>query len=209
MFDFHRTFTPSRLAVPLVALAVYAVQAGDVTVSISTPTQLDFYLSSVPVNGTQPPFVFLSNTASFFMQLSYSAGAVLRAVTKASVTIGNATSVAMLGPAYIDDTAEMAIIRAPVPGFRNELVFTTLDTQPNADFVTVYDGVSGNLTSLLRVSGSPSALPNVTSTSDGSESNAQGYQGFAADVTFVQRVNRAGTINCTGACYAANTEWKW
>jgi hypothetical protein len=82
----------------------------------------------------------------------------------------------------------------------------------------VYDGGSGSLPSVLRVAGSPSLLPTITTTSttmavlftsDDSVSNAQGLQGFAADFSFVTTVTSVGSISCTGACYAANVRYKW
>jgi hypothetical protein len=192
---------------------VYRVHGG----SVSAPT---FSSSSLVVNSaTQVPFVFLGTSSQqFSMQFSYSAGAVLRAVTEARVVTGVATSIGVTGPAYTDDMGQLWIVRAPVPGFQVELVFTALSTEPDFDFVTVYNGVSGNLSSVLRVSGAPSTLPNITSTSEGMAvmfasddllSNAQGYLGFAADFSFVRRVNQAGSISCTGACYAGNVQYKW
>jgi hypothetical protein len=152
------------------------------------------------------------------MNFVYSFMATLRAVTETRVVTGVATSISVTGSDYTDDTAKLWIIRAPVPGFQVELVFTTMDTQPGGDFVTVYDGESGSLPSVLRVAGAPSPLPIATTTStsmavlftsDGLVPNAQGLQGFAADFSFVTRVTSAGSISCTGACYAANVRYKW
>jgi hypothetical protein len=152
------------------------------------------------------------------MQFDYSSSARLRVVTETTVVTGTATNISLVGAAYTVDTAKLWIIRAPVSGFQVELVFTTMNTQPGGDFVTVYDGESGSLSSVLRVAGSPSPLPITTTasttmavlfTSDDSVSNTQGLQGFAADFSFVTRANRTGNISCTGACYAANVRYKW
>jgi hypothetical protein len=207
----RRAFSPDQLTVPLIALAVYAVQEG--TVHAMFPM-----LSSLAINGTQSPPVFLSTAQYFTMSFNYQTAARLRAVTQTAVVTG-ATSINFTGAAYTDDTAKLWILRAPVPGFQVELVFTTMDTQPGGDFVTVYNGDSGSLlSSVLRVAGSPTPLPTATTTnttmvvlfaSDGAVSNAQGLQGFAADFSFVTRVNQMGNISCTGACYAANIRYKW
>jgi hypothetical protein len=192
-----------------VALAVYAVQGGSVTGAVTS--------SSLAISGTQSPLVFLGTT-EFTMQFTYSAAARLRAVTETTVVTGVATSISLTGQAYTDDTSKLWIIRTPLSGFQVELAFTAMDTQPNGDFVTVYDGVSGSLSSVLRVEGAPSPLPSITTTStsmvvlftsDDSVSNAQGLQGFAADFSFVTSVTTAGSISCTGACYAANVRYKW
>jgi hypothetical protein len=161
--------------------------------------------------------VFLGTTA-FSMTFSYAAGAVLRAVTETRVITGVARSIILTGAVYTDDMARLWIIQIPLSGFQVELVFTTLDTQPGGDFVTVYTGAAGNLSAIMRVAGSPIALPNTTTvservtvlfTSDGSVSNAHGLQGFAADFSFVTRVNQTGNISCTGPCYLANVQYKW
>jgi hypothetical protein len=204
-----RTFAP----VTILAFALYVVQGG--TATVTAPAS--FTSSFLAANATQAPFAFLS-TSSFAMQFSYAAAAVLRAVTQTQLATGSATSISLLGSEYTNDIARLWIIQAPVPGFLIELFFTTISTQPNADFVTVYNGMSGTLAPLLRVAGSPSLLPNLTSTSeritmlftsDGSVSHAQGLQGFAADFHFIRRVNQTGNIGCTGACYAANVQYKW
>jgi hypothetical protein len=207
----RRTFSPSRLPVPLVALAVYVVQGGTVSGAVTS--------SSLAISGTQPPLVFLgTSTSAFTMQFTYSAAARLRAIAETAVVTGLATSISLTGSDFTDDTAKLWIIQAPVSGFQVELVFTTMNTQPGGDFVTVYDGTSGSLSSLLRVAGSPSPLPNTTTTSssmavlftsDDSVSSAQGQQGFAADFSFVTRITSTGSISCTGACYAANVRYKW
>jgi hypothetical protein len=197
----------------LIALALYAVQGGTADVPAA------FSSSSLAINNSsQPPFVFLGTTTSFFLHFTYSTAARLRAVTETTVVTGMLTSISLTGAAYNDDMAKLWIIRAPVSGLQVELVFTTMDTQASGDFVTVYDGVSGRLSSVLRVAGSPIILPNTTTTStsmtvlftsDFSVSNAQGLQGFAADFSFVTRVNETGNISCIGACYAANVRYKW
>jgi hypothetical protein len=198
---------------------VYAVQGGNITVfNSSNAAQPVFSSSSVLINAAQSaPFVFLGTTTQLFsMQFTYSATAVLRAVTETRVVTGIATSISLLGTAYINDMAKLWILRSPVPGFQVELVFTVLSIQPNADFLTVYDGVHGSLSSLARW---PLMPANITSgsecmtvlfTSDSSVSGGDGVlQGFAADFSFVRRVRQAGNISCTGACYAANVRFKW
>jgi hypothetical protein len=215
-----RAFSPGRLAVPLVALAVYTVQRGDAAVFNSTTAasqQQAFITSSLATNiAAQTPLVFLGTTTqTFSMQFSFSTGAVLRAVTQTSIILGVATSIILSTAAYIDDTARLWVIRAPAHGFQIELVFTTLRTEPDADFVTVYDGASGTLSPLLRVSGFPGTLPNVTSSSQcmtvlfASDGSGSGLQGFAADFSVIKIVNETGTVGCTEACYAANVRYKW
>jgi hypothetical protein len=213
MLSPRRTFTPPRVP-PLVAVAVYAVQAGTVTGSVSG-VSLGTLTSLTINNGADIPFLFFS-TSAVSMRFIYSIGARLRAISETTVVTGVATSISLTGPAYTDDTARLFIISTPVSGFLVELVFTTMDTQPNSDFVTVYDGVSGILPSVLRVAGSPSPLPIITSTSTSmavlfasDDSVSQGLQGFAADFSFVTRVNQTGNISCTGACYVANVRYKW
>jgi hypothetical protein len=196
---------------------VYAVQGGSVTVP-----EANFTSSSVTISGAQPPFVYLGNTTqAYTFRLSYSPASRLRAITETKVVTGVATSISLSGAAYTNDVAKLWIIRSPTPGLQVELAFTTLNTQANADFLTVYNGASqGSPSSLQRIAGSPSPLPIVTSTSgegmtvlftsDGSVSNAQGLQGFAADFSFVRRVNTTGNISCTDACSAAaNVRYKW
>jgi hypothetical protein len=195
---------------------VYAAQAGVATVSLSPHT---FVVSSRAINATDSPLLVIqTQTVPFTLAFNYSATAMLRAVTETAIVTGVATNISLLGPAYTNDMAKLWIIRTPVSvsGFLVELVFTTLSTEPNTDFVTAYGGISIPSRSQLRVSGSPSTLPNITServavlfTSDGTVSNAQGLQGFAASFAFIQRVTQAGNISCTGACYIANVQYKW
>jgi hypothetical protein len=119
-----------------------------------------------------------------------------------------------LGPAYVNDQAQLFIIRAPVPGFQTELTFTSFETEIDFDFVTVYDGVAGRLSPLQRLSGRPSTPLIVSTRSEGmtvlfTSDFSSTAQGFAANFMFVRHVSEAGNINCTGACYTANVQYRW
>jgi hypothetical protein len=206
----YRTFLPERASLAFVALAVYAVDEGNVLVEAA-----NFSSSFLSINAaTQAPPVYIGTSAQFSMQFNYSAGAVLRAVTETRVLTGTATSFGVLGPAYVTDYAQLWIIRTPVPGFQTVLTFTTFDTEGGYDFVTVYDGVTGGLSPLRRLSGRPAIPLTVSTTSEGmavlftSDRSTTG-QGFAASFAFVAHVSEAGSINCTGACYTANVQYKW
>jgi hypothetical protein len=99
------------------------------------------------INGTQAPLVFFGTT-TFSVAFSYSTGALLTEIT---VVTGLAIRIGVTRIAYTDNMARLWIIQTPVPGFQVEIVFTTLGTQLNCDYVTVYSGASGNLSALVRV----------------------------------------------------------
>jgi hypothetical protein len=69
------------------------------------------------INAAQAPPVFIGTSAQFSMQFNYSVGALLRAVTETRVVTGTASSfLGVLGPAYVNDQAQLFIIRAPRVG---------------------------------------------------------------------------------------------
>jgi hypothetical protein len=205
-----RTFLPQRTSLTVVALAVYAVLGGNVSVEAANLSSS----SSIITGLRMMPLVFVGTSAQFSMQFSYVAGAVLRAVTETRVVTGTASTFSVLGPAYANDDAQLFIIRAPVPGFQTVLAFTTFSTEDCCDYVTIYDGVNGRLSPLQRLSGRPSTPFTVSTRSEGmtvlfTSDSTLTVQGFAANFMFVRRVSEAGNINCTGACYTPNVQYRW
>jgi hypothetical protein len=212
----RRTFSPARLLDPLVALAVYVADSGNLTVSNSASASEQVFATSSLYSSFAAPFVFLGTSNQFSMRFSYGEYGALRAVTTTTFVTDVATNISVLGPAYMNEMVKLWVIRAH-EGFQVELAFTTLNLDTDYDFVDTYDG-TGALSVLRRLTGTPSPLPTVTSTTrfmtvlfttDLGYAYDQGYLGFATDHSFVRNINESGDIGCTGDCYGADLRLKW